>query len=160
MITFLYPKDDWTAAEAVMKIQALAASQGYNVYSTLKNTRRNINEINMKLAKTKYAIFIAIDAKKIDADTQQELKTLSESSAEIYYVIPEKFEEKLSIKENAHVYKYIRSDPNSLFNSVNQVLGDIEKKQKALQGQKNRCRRFNCAISNDWIFIISFIAYI
>jgi len=136
MITFIYPKDDWTAAETVMKMQALAASQGYDVYSTPKNTKRNINDINMKLAKTKYAIFIAIDAENIDADTEQELKTLSESSAEIYYVIPEEFEQKLHLKETEHVYRYERSDPRSLLNSVQQVLSDIKKKQTTLQGQK------------------------
>jgi len=134
MITFIYPKDDWTAAETVMKMQALAASQGSDVYSTPKNTRRNINDINMKLAKTKYAIFIAIDAENIDADTQQELKTLSESRAEIYYVIPEEFEQKLHTK--GQVYRYRRSDyPLSLINSVQQVLSDIERKQKTLQDQ-------------------------
>jgi hypothetical protein len=134
MITFIYPKDDWTAAETVMKMQALAASQGSDVYSTPKNTRRNINDINMKLAKTRYAIFIAIDAENIDADTQQELKTLSESRAEIYYVIPEEFEQKLHTK--GQVYRYRRSDyPLSLINSVKQVLSDIERKQKTLQDQ-------------------------
>jgi hypothetical protein len=137
MITFIYPKDDWTAAETVLKMQALAASQGYNVYTTPKNTKRNINDINMKLAKTKYAIFIAIDAQEIDMDTQQELKTLSESRAEIYYVVPEKFKPVIPIKVNVHIYRYVRSNPSSLFNSVRKVLNDIREKQKILQEQKN-----------------------
>jgi len=111
MITFLYPKDDWTAAEIVMKIQALAASQGYNVYSTPKNTKRNIDEINMKLSKTEYAIFMAVDVNKIDEDTQTELEILSKTAKRICYLVPYGFKLKNIKRNNIYRFKHDKEKP-------------------------------------------------
>jgi len=130
MITFIYPKDDWTAAETIMKMQALAASQGYSVYATPKNTRRNMNDIEIKLSKTRYAIFIAIDAESIDDDTRDELSFLKDNNIETYYVITEDFKKQLSEIDDNRLYIYERKDPQALIEAVNKILRDIKNKEE------------------------------
>lgn len=129
MITFIYPKDDWTAAEIVVKMQALAASQNIRVYSPPKNTRRDEREIAMKLAKTKYSIFLAYDAHTIDEDTAWELKFLSERKTKIYSVVPDvQVDElmKIGIDENIYPYKY--GERTELITSVKKIIDEIKTK--------------------------------
>jgi len=130
MITFIYPRDDWTAAETIMKMQALAASQGYSVYATPKNTIRDMDYIKIELSKTRYAIFIAIDADSIDDDTNYELSFLKDKNIETYYVVTEEFRKQLPEIDDNRVYVYEKKDPQALIESVNKTLRDIKNKDK------------------------------
>ena len=135
MITFLYPRDDWKAAEIAVKIQALAASQNVKVYSTPKNVRRNEQEIAKKLAKTKYAFFVSYDADFIDSDTSWELRYLGDLGIEIYYVVPHVFVSKLQglgISQNIYTYSY--GDSTELIDSVKQLIRHLEAKSKSPEG--------------------------
>ena len=131
MITFVYPRDDWKAAEIAVKLQALAASQNIKVYSTPKNVRRDDEEIAKKLAKTKYAIFIAYDADAIDTNTIWELESLLGLGIEIYSVVPHVFVselQRLGISQNIYPYSYGGS--TELINSVKQLVTHLEEKSK------------------------------
>jgi len=132
MITFIYPRDDWTAAETIMKMQALAASQGYSVYATPKNTIRDMDYIKIELSKTRYAIFIAIDADSIDDDTNYELSFLKDKNIETYYVVTEGLE----IEESDNVFR-CGSTPEDTLESIQKIQsmrkeGDDGEKSAAL----------------------------
>lgn len=130
MITFIYPKDDWTAAEIVVKMQALAASQNIKVYSPPKNTRRDEQEIAMKLAKTKYSIFLAYDVHAIDEYTTWELKFLSERKTEIYSVVPDDLvDELIKLGIGANIYPYKYGERTELITSVKKIIDEIKTKE-------------------------------
>ena len=131
MITFVYPKDDWKAAEIAVKIQALAASQNIKVYSTPKNVRRDDQEIAKNLAKTKYAIFLAYDAEVVDVDTGWELKYLIDRNIEIHSVVPHAFVSelrRLGIYQNIYPYSY--GESSEFIDSVKKLITHLEEESK------------------------------
>jgi len=143
MTAFIYPENDWTAAEAVMKIQALAASLDYPVYSIPKDFSipKEVNEMDtndilpmiLAIHNTVYAIFIAVDASEIDEYTQVELQmlSLSKASKRIYCLVPYGFKLKLENIKNAKVYRFNREDLNSIIKVLRQMINDIEQEKPA-----------------------------
>ena len=107
MIAFLYPKEDWTAAEIALKIQAVAASQDIEVYSVPKFQKNRKELIFQRLSKTSQAIFLAYDVKSLDEDTQDHLIFLKEKKKPVYFIIPKDMEntvKALGFAENIRVY--------------------------------------------------------
>ena len=130
MIGFIYPKDDWTAAEIAIKMQALAASQGKKVYSPPKNTRRNKKEIEIMLSRIKHAIFLAYDNKNIDDDTKWELEVLKNHGADIYFVVPKDMIpalKSLGIQDN--IYSYEAGDHKALIQTLERITDDLKKRE-------------------------------
>ena len=107
MIAFLYPKEDWTAAEIALKIQAVAASQDIEVYSVPKFQKNRKEQIIQRLSKVSQAIFLARDVKEIDDDTREQLIFLKEKSKPVYFIIPKGMENQataLGFSENIRAY--------------------------------------------------------
>jgi hypothetical protein len=107
MIAFLYPKEDWTAAEIALKIQAVAASQDIEVYSVPKFQKNRKELIFQRLSKTSQAIFLAYDVKSIDEDTQDHLMFLKEKKKPVYFIIPKDMENTvgaLGFAQNIRLY--------------------------------------------------------
>ena len=127
MIAIIYPKDDWDAIELAFKVQAIASSKGYKVYSPPKNSRRDNVEVFLQLNKVQYGIFLAYSSKKIDKDTLEELKHLMKNKKPVYSIIPEKLTSKIKdvgFKEN--VYSFKTDDYKAAIESINKAIDDIQ----------------------------------
>jgi len=130
MITLIYPEGDWTAAEVVIKMQALAASQGYKVYVTPKNTRRDEEHIKLQLRKTVYAIFTAIDKRDVDENSLWELKFLHKNDVVIYYAVPGGFHLPEGLYKRKNVFYFSRDDPEEIIKSLDDILAKIKKEAR------------------------------
>ena len=108
MITFIYPKEDWTAAEMAMKVRGLAGSRNLRVYTTPKHGKRDNEQVYNKLKDTKYAIFLAYDQTEIDLETREELNFLKKHGIPVYFVIPDTMEENVTVlgfEKDVYTYK-------------------------------------------------------
>lgn len=76
MITILYPKNDFDAANVAVKVQSLAQSRNQKIYVVPKHYGRNRTEVQESLKKSSVALLIAQSANEIDRDTLDELKVL------------------------------------------------------------------------------------
>ena len=126
MLTFIYPRNDWTAVEVVLKIQALASSQNYKVYATPKNTRRDEEMIKRKLLKTRYAIFVAIDSTEPDEDTIRELRFLKERNVRIYGIVQSSFRRDLVADFLDKKYVVNKRDPKGFIEAFSNILTEIK----------------------------------
>lgn len=136
MITFIYPEGDWTAAEIAIKIQALASSQGHQVYSPPKVGRRDQQSIARKLSQSKYAIFVAFDETAIDDATQWELRTLSDTNATIYAVVPEPMQHPFEdLALHSHPYYYTPGDIDQFITTANMIMDEIRTQGRTNGGE-------------------------
>ncbi len=128
MIGIIYPKDDWTAADLAIKIKALGANSPENlkIYSTPKNTRRDEEEIKMKLRKVNHGLFIAYDKLDIDKETGWELNFLLERNVPIFSIVPEGMQKALkNMGIKTHIYSY---EPNNIIdfnNTIKSILSEM-----------------------------------
>jgi len=118
MISILYPKDDFDAANVAVKVQALAQSKNQKVYVVPKHYGRNKAEIQMNLSKTKTALFIIQTAEKVDRGTIDELNLLMEYKAQIVGFIPHNVRLTSKLSSYINLQKYNRGDSNSLKSSM------------------------------------------
>jgi hypothetical protein len=128
MIAFLYPKEDWTAAEIALKIQAVAASQDIEVYSVPKFQKNRKELIFQRLSKTSQAIFLACDVKTIDEDTQDQLMFLKEKKKPVYFIVPKDMENTvtaLGFTETIRLYD--PADKMAIIQITEKLLQDLKK---------------------------------
>ncbi len=127
MISFIYIKEDWTAAELAMKVRGLAGSKNVKVYSTPKHGQRDDEQVYRKLSKTEYGIFLAYDKVVIDKTTLAELRYLKKNKIPIYFIIPHQMEGKIhNLKFNKKTtYPYDRSNINDLQKILNTVISEL-----------------------------------
>jgi hypothetical protein len=127
MIAFLYPKEDWTAAEIALKVQAVAASQNLEVYSVPKFQKNRNDQIFQKLSKATQAIFLARDVKLVDADTQEHLKFLKEKGKPVYFILPTGMEaEARGLGFVKDIRTYNPEDKMAIIPIVEQLLGELK----------------------------------
>lgn len=127
VIIFVYPKEDWTAAEMAMKMQAFAASQDIDVYFPPKAGRRNEELIARKLSKGKYAIFLAHDKTELDDDTKWEINYLKKRGTPLYSIVPDNMVNNIKnfgIINN--IYEYDANNPEELKNALEKLLRKIK----------------------------------
>lgn len=127
MIAFLYPKEDWTAADIALKVQAVAASQDIEVYSVPKFQQNRKDQIFMKLSKISQAMFLARDVKVIDTDTQEHLKFLQQKRKPVYFILPKGMENEakaLGFSENIKTYD--PEDKMAIIRITEGILADLK----------------------------------
>ena len=123
MITFIYPKEDWTAAELAMKVRGLAGSRNLRVYSTPKHGRRDDEMVYRKLRKTTYAVFLAYDQIYIDNDTEKELRFIKKHKIPIYFIVPENMNGKIrELGFGDNIYPYQLGNIDQLRETLNEIL--------------------------------------
>jgi hypothetical protein len=132
MIAFLYPKEDWTAAEIALKVQAVAASQDIDVYSVPKFQKNRKEQIFQKLSKVSQAIFLARDVKLIDEDTQEQLKFLKEKNTPVYFILPKEMENEAgALGFSKNIRTYDPSDKMAIIPITEHLLEDLKKETNA-----------------------------
>ena len=132
MIAFLYPKEDWTAAEIALKVQAVAASQEVEVYSVPKFQKNRREQIFQRLSKASRAIFLAYDVKTIDEDTREQLEFLKEKQKAVYFIIPKGMENNvrgLGFYEN--IRQYDPGERMAIIPITEKLLVDLKKNANA-----------------------------
>jgi hypothetical protein len=128
MIAFLYPKEDWTAADVALKVQAVAASQDIEVYSVPKFQKNRKDQIFQRLFKVSQAIFLARDVKVIDADTQEQLQILRGRSIPVYFILPIGMEKEVSALGFLNTIKtYDPEDKMAIIHITEHLLEDLKK---------------------------------
>jgi hypothetical protein len=132
MIAFLYPKEDWTAADIALKVQAVAASQDIEVYSVPKYQQNRREQIYQKLSKVSHAIFIARDIKTIDPDTREHLNYLKDKGKDVYFLVPAGMEseaEALGFQRNIRTYD--PANPMAILQIAESLLTDLRQQADA-----------------------------
>lgn len=131
MITLLYPKEDWTAAELSTKLQALASSRNISFYTTPKHGKRDEEHIARKLSQTDKAILLAHDVTSLDEDTEWELKELKKRSIPIYSVVPESMKPDLThLGMFDHLYTYDEGDARGFNSQLMHLMKELEKESQ------------------------------
>ncbi|SEH08202.1 hypothetical protein [Candidatus Venteria ishoeyi] len=105
MLTIFYPKDDFTAADIAVRVQALAAGEGQSIQVLAKHFGRNEEQISQQLQQTQAALFIACDALIIDEKSKFEMQTLIQKGIKPVCLIPPDFKGLLSATESIHYTK-------------------------------------------------------
>ena len=113
MLSILYPKEDYTAADVAVRVQALAAGEGQKIQVIAKHFGRNPLEVEKQLKRTKIALFIACDQVKLDDNSQQELDILLKKHCKIICIVPQKFESLPENEDNIEKYTYTQGDARS-----------------------------------------------
>lgn len=131
MITILYPKDDFDAANVAVKVQALAQSRNQKIYVVPKHYGRNRTEIQESLKKSSVALLIAQSANEIDQDTLNELKILIDYKKKVIGFIPDKLSLTKSIENSITLEKYHKGDSNELRSGIINYLARVQKNQDA-----------------------------
>jgi len=128
MIAFLYPKEDWTAAEIALKVQAVAASQEIEVYSVPKFQKNRKEQIFEKLSKSTQAMFLAYDVKVIDEDTREELKFLKDKGKPVYFILPKGMNgEAKALGFSEHIRTYDPENKMAIIQITERLLEDLKK---------------------------------
>jgi len=127
LITFLYIKEDWTAAELAMKVRGLAGSKNIKVYSTPKHGQRDDEQVFRKLKQTEYGIFLAYDQLQIDKTTLSELRFLKENKIPVYFIIPYQMKESISNLKFTRktIYTYDLSNVDDLKRILNTLIAEL-----------------------------------
>ena len=134
MITLLYPKEDWTAAELSTKLQALASSRNISFYTTPKHGKRDEEHIARKLSLTDKAILLAHDVTTLDEETEWELKELKKGSIPIYSVVPESMEPELThLGMVDHLYTYDEGDSRGFQGQLMLLMEELKKESPGSQ---------------------------
>lgn len=131
MITILYPKDDFDAANVAVKVQALAQSRNQKIYVVPKHYGRNRTEVQESLKKSSVALLIAQSANEIDQDTLNELKILIDCKKKVIGFIPDKLSLTKSIENSITLEKYHKGDSNELRSGIINYLARVQKNQDA-----------------------------
>lgn len=127
MIAFLYPHNDYAAAELMTKVQALAASRGLQVYSPPRNFNMNAwhpDKVRTRLAQCSYGLFVARDVVVIDEHARQELQWLLEQHKEVFLIVPEQVRPALAALSVSpqNIFAYDPANPTDLTQVVSQLM--------------------------------------
>jgi hypothetical protein len=132
MIAFLYPKEDWTAAEIALKVQAVAASQNIEVYSVPKFQKNRKDQIYERLSKSTQAIFLAYDVMVIDEDTREELKFLNEKRIPVYFILPKGMNGEINKSGSPNTIRtYDPANKMAIIQITERLLEDLKKDANA-----------------------------
>lgn len=131
MITILYPKDDFDAANVAVKVQALAQSRNQKIYVVPKHYGRNRTEVQESLKKSSIALLIAQAANEIDQDTLDELKALIDYKKKVIGFIPDELSLTKSMENSITLEKYHKGDSNELRSGIINYLARVQKNQDA-----------------------------
>lgn len=137
MLTIFYPKEDYTAADVAVRVQALAAGENQTVQVITKHIRRNQKQVTQQLRQTTAALFIACDRLELDEKSQQELADLQYKNCKIICVVPQDFVE-LPKSPNIERYTYTQGDTGSFAETVQKFVDKLKHaQQRAAPEQKS-----------------------
>ena len=131
MITILYPKNDFDAANVAVKVQSLAQSRNQKIYVVPKHYGRNRTEVQESLKKSSVALLIAQSANEIDRDTLDELKVLIDYKKKVIGFIPDELSLTKSMEDSIILEKYHKDDSNKLSSGIINYLARVQKNQDA-----------------------------
>lgn len=136
MLTILYPKEDFTAADIAVRLNALVigSTDNQEVYIVPKHFGRNPEDVLRRLRKTKSAIFIAFDKEKIDRETQSDLEEIFRLGIKTYALVPKEMKVSAKLKENLRIHEYSKTSPKSLQNASSDLLKDINTRETSVVG--------------------------
>ena len=130
MITLLYTKDDYVAAEMALKIQAIGAGQGQKFYTVPKHYGRKDEQVYKNLDKSNIALLIAYENHQIDEQTAEEIRHLDSKNKKIVAIVPHDFQG-LFLSKNIEPYKYTRTDQNSLLLAIQQYVNQLKQQPQS-----------------------------
>ena len=122
MITILYPKDDYEAANIALKAQALSQSDTTKIYIVPKHFGRNEDSIKQNLSKTKVALYIAFE-REVDYITLDELTYLDQRHVPIYCIIPDNIENPLPESETSEAFTFSLTDKFKAVERIQNLIG-------------------------------------
>ncbi len=131
MLSILYPKEDYTAADVAVRVQALAAGEGQKIQVVPKHFGRNPQQVEKQLKQTAAALFIACDKLKLDADSKQELAVLQEKKRKIICVVPQRFAGLPKDDADLERHAYTRGNAKSFTDTVQSFVKKLETSQPA-----------------------------
>lgn len=131
MISIIYPKDDFDAANVAVKVQALAQSRNQKVYVVPKHYGRNQTEIEKNLKKTSVLLFIAQSASEIDQSTIDEINILISKNKKVVGFLPDDLTIPNKLESSIILKKYHKGDTSELRNIVLEYLSEIQKNQNS-----------------------------
>ncbi len=127
MLTILYPKEDYAAADVAVRVQALAAGENQTIQVITKHFRRNQEQVDQQLNQTTAALFIACDRLELDESSQQELTELRDKNCKIICVVPENF---VGLPNNQlERYTYTQGDIGSFAETVQKFVDELKHAQ-------------------------------
>lgn len=129
MITILYPKDDFDAANVAVKVQSLAQSRNQKIYVVPKHYGRNKTEIQQKLKKASTVLFIAQSSKELDQGTIEELKFLQSEGTKVIGFIPFGLVLPKSLENYISLERYHEGNSSELRSVIIEYLSKIQKNQ-------------------------------
>jgi hypothetical protein len=127
MIAILYPKDDYTAADIGVKINALALNQKSKIYVVPKHYGRNQQSIYANLKKAKEPLLLMHDTTTLDSETAEELNFLLQNQVAVNAIIPQKSNLGLAPRNFNGIHEYDPKDPNGFLKPINEYLTSIGK---------------------------------
>jgi len=127
MISIIYPKDDFLAADIAIKTSM--DFEDIDVYPVPKYPGRNENLVFTNLRKSLGVIFIMTDPNiKIDTKTKKELKFVLEEGKEIYLIVPEGVETIKNLKNKTITYNPY--DINDLIEKINRTIKQFQSQKQ------------------------------
>jgi len=146
MIAFLFPNQDYTAADLSTRVQAMAAMRGLKVYSPPRNFNLSAYrqvDVARKLSQCRFALFAAHDVQVLDDLSREELARLTASGTQVYSIVPSGMVDGLrDAGLTEHVYAYHPGRESELPAIVKQIMdaaaGPGREKGKATPGGNGR----------------------
>lgn len=129
MISIIYSERDYEAANIALKVQSLSQNQKEKIYIVPKHFGRNSATVQQMLAKSKAAVFLAVDSKRVDDITFQELLFLRQNRKPIKYIVPNRYSlNDLQTKE-VDVYRYYpNTTRNNLIRNISATISELEER--------------------------------
>ncbi len=135
MYSFIYPKEDWTAAEIAANLQAFARSRGVALQVIPKHYGRTKKIVSNILSNTKFAVVIAYERKKLDRMTIYEINALKKKKVPIIMILPDDFDFSQvnrilsDYRSNSAVYQFNRetATPESIQNFIKRNMQNLTK---------------------------------
>ncbi|WP_421890517.1 hypothetical protein [Marinoscillum sp.] len=131
MITIIYPKDDFDAANVAVKVQALAQSRNQKLYVVPKHFGRNEISVEQNLKKSSVILLIAQSASAFDEQTLSELRLLQNLNKKIVGFIPVDLGLPQEIERNITLKRYHKGDSTALRKEIVTYLTEVQAKQDA-----------------------------
>lgn len=132
MLSILYPKEDYTAADVAIRVQALAAGEDHKLYVVPRHFGRQQEQVQKNLHKTTAALLIACDQTRLDESCKQEIDFLIEKKKRIIGVVPANFE---LLPVGIEIYNYTQGNAKSFADTVQHFVDQLK---QAPSGKKNQ----------------------
>jgi hypothetical protein len=132
MLSILYPKEDYTAADVAIRVQALAAGEGHKLHVVPRHFGRQEEQAQKNLHKTTAGLLIACDKARLDETSKKDIGFLIEKKKRIIAVVPANFE---PLPESIETYRYTQGSAKSFADTVQHF---VEQLKQAPTGKKNQ----------------------